>query len=50
MKIVRLAASLDLIELISPIMPRTLREVSQASERIAKEADRPHALIISKRI
>jgi hypothetical protein len=36
--------------LITRIMPRVGGEVSQAFQRIAKEAHGPHSSIISKRI
>jgi len=47
LKIVRLGASLDFVELITRIVPRALREVAQAFERIAKEAHWRHRSIIS---
>ena len=42
LEIVRLLASLDLIELIARIMSRVVGKVSQAFQRIAKETHRPH--------
>ncbi len=37
LEVVGLVASLNFVELITSIVPRVLREVSQALERIAKE-------------
>jgi hypothetical protein len=47
LEIVGLAAALDLIELITRVMPRVVGEVSQALQRISKKAHGPHCLIIS---
>jgi hypothetical protein len=47
LEIVRLTASLDLIKLVTCIVTRALGKVSQALERIAKEAHRPHSSSIS---
>ena len=47
LEVVGLIASLNFVELITRIMPRVLCEVSEALERIAKEIQRPHDLIMS---
>ena len=44
LEIVGLAAALDLIELITRVMPRVVGEVSQALQRIAKKAHGSHKL------
>jgi hypothetical protein len=46
-EVVRLVASLDLIKLVTSVVTRALGKVSQALERIAKEAHRSHSSIIS---
>jgi glycerol-3-phosphate responsive antiterminator len=40
-------SSLNFVELIAGIVPRILREISEALERIAEETQRPHDPIIS---
>jgi hypothetical protein len=47
LKVVRLVASLDLIELITRVMPRILGKVAQHLSESPKEALRPHDSIIS---
>ena len=46
-EVIGLIAALDLVGLITPIVPGVLWEVPQAFEGIAQEAHRPHELIIS---
>jgi hypothetical protein len=50
LEVIGLVPPLDLVELITRIVPGVLREVSQTFQRVAKEAHRPHGLIISERI